>query len=349
MHVTSNDPSSLTGSNQVKARRFQSLLFALIAFRAAGAQNDSSMRPMAVHLEAMAFDAGRGRLVLFGGGPGVAGQVIRPGETWEWTGTRWEVAVTAAAGPGGRAAHAMGYDAGTRRVFLYGGVRDTAFNKPGVPLCDTWLYDGQKWEQAARAQCVTSRAIAALVHHDARRMMLLVDGGSETESARLWRWSRDEWMLIDSSGPRRTALDRVTYDRSRSVLVVPVFSGPDAGVWEWNGAWQHVKVQMPPARSRYGLAYDPRLRRVVLVGGRGGRPAGALGDAWTWDGTLWTEVASADALLAAAPFPRMSMSLVEDTARRGLLLFGGVNNAGAFGDLWAFDEKGWRRIDPADR
>ena len=322
----------------------------LVVSRALSAQTGNTpARPMAVHLEAMAFDAGRSRLVLFGGGPGAQGQVIRPGKTWEWNGSRWEVTVAAEGGPGGRAAHGMGYDATTQRVFLYGGVRDTAYNTPGVPLCDTWLYNGRQWARATRAQCVTSRAISTPIHDEARGMMLLVEGGSESARTRLWRWEREDWMLIDSNGPRRSSLDRVAYDRSRSVLVATVFTGADAGVWEWNGAWRHATSQMPPARSRYGLAYDERLKRTVLLGGRGGRPPGPLSDAWTWDGTAWTEVATTDALLISAPAPRMSATLLSNPAQRGLLLFGGVGSSGALEDLWAFDHSGWRRLDPPSR
>jgi hypothetical protein len=314
------------------------------------ASQSASARPLPVHLEALAFDAGRNRLVLFGGGPGMTGQVIRPGETWEWTGQQWTIAVAGDAGPGGRAAHGMAYDPSLERVVLYGGVRDTAYNTRGVPLCDTWMYDGRRWARAEHAGCVTLRAITAPIYDPARRVLLLVEGGAEGQQqpgpTKLWRFQDSAWVIVDSAGPRRGALDRVAFDRARAVLVSPVFSGPDAGVWEWDGQrWAHRQTPMPPSRSRYSLAYDAESARVLLMGGRGGSPPGPLGDAWTWDGASWSQVPGDHPLRSQAPPPRMSATLLENPTSRGLMLFGGVGASGALTDLWQFDRAGWRRLD----
>ena len=79
----------------------------------------------------MAYDADRGRVVLFGGSgtnPNVAF-----GETWEFDGTRWQRAATS--GPTGRVHHALQYDAQARRTVMYGG-----FVPGSAALGETWTW-----------------------------------------------------------------------------------------------------------------------------------------------------------------------------------------------------------------
>ncbi len=64
----------------------------------------------------MAYDARRGRVVMFGGQIGAA----LTQETWEWDGVRW--ARILATGPSPRRDVAMAYDAARARVVLFGGA-----------------------------------------------------------------------------------------------------------------------------------------------------------------------------------------------------------------------------------
>jgi hypothetical protein len=134
------------------------------------------------------------------------------------------------------------------------------------------------------------------------------------------------------------------WDEARSVIVVPVLGGPDGGVWEWDGArWRHVRVEAaPPPRRNYAIAYDSRRRRVALIGGLAPAPRRPLGDHWTWDGTTWSEVASAP----VQPSPRSHARLANDARNGRLLYFGGVSAQGLQRELWIFDADGWRRWQP---
>ena len=80
----------------------------------------SDVSPPARHSLAMAYDAARGRLVLFGG---YGGSGVRLNDTWEWDGTNWSE-VQAANAPPARNLHAMAYDAGRGRIVLFGGLGD---------------------------------------------------------------------------------------------------------------------------------------------------------------------------------------------------------------------------------
>ena len=83
---------------------------------------------------AMAFDAKRGVVVLFGGGDPERGAL---GDTWIWDGADWSEAKTESPGP--RAGHSMAWDPASERVLLFGGF------DPRGPRSDLLAWDGEKW------------------------------------------------------------------------------------------------------------------------------------------------------------------------------------------------------------
>src|SRR5262245_29068293 len=91
---------------------------------------------------ALAYDAHRGRVVLFGGSD-VGGPLA---ETWEWDGATsgWLELAPAVSLPA-RREHAMAYDVARRRVVLFGG------NGRSGLLADTWEWDGASWTQRTPA------------------------------------------------------------------------------------------------------------------------------------------------------------------------------------------------------
>lgn len=298
-------------------------------------------RPPPLHWEAVAYDSDRARLVLFGGS--TIAPVAEMGDTWEWDGGRWHLTVPAASGPGPRRAHGMAYHPAERRLFLAGGV-GTATDGRDIQHCDTWLYDGRRWARAADGPCGDG---ASLVYDSARQAMLWIEGpqlpfssATRGQPLRIWRWTRNAWVLADSSGPRFAQRARPAFDAARSVLVVLVFEGPDAGVWEWDARrWRHVDGAGPSPRNLPGFAYDPRLRRTVMAGGRRLADRAFLADVWAWDGGRWTELGASGETLPSA---RSHATLVTDAASERLLYYGGTAGGVLFRELWQFDRQGWR-------
>jgi hypothetical protein len=96
-------------------------------------QKTPPVAPSARYGHAMAYDAERQRVVLFGGSAG-------NDETWEWDGANWELKLPASSPPG-RTGHAMTYDSVRKRVLLFGGTT-------GVRQHDTWEWDGNEWVMA---------------------------------------------------------------------------------------------------------------------------------------------------------------------------------------------------------
>jgi hypothetical protein len=302
--------------------------------------------PPPLHEEGVALDAARGRLVLFGGTRARGESYVNVGDTWEWDGSAWRLAVPAADGPGARTALAMAYDPGRRAVVMYGGAAGDWDTGEIRLLRDVWTYDGARWTRGPDGP----EAFNARLVHDGRRgeMLLVGNAGPWTDSdgpfrVSLWRLRGDAWVFADSSGPRISSTLRPVWDARRGVLVLPVLEGPDAGVWEWDGArWTHaVPAGGPSPRSRFIVAFDEAAGRVVLFGGVAGPPPRSFNDAWTWDGTAWAPLPAG----GPAPAPRSDGTLVYHPASRSLLLVGGIgNDDDMFRETWILGRDGWRQV-----
>lgn len=111
----------------------------------------------------MAFDAKRGKAVLFGGG-GEGGLL---GDTWEWDGRAW--AKRADSGPAARASGGFVFDEKLGKCILFGGM-----GASGV-LGDTWTWDGSHWQEL-RVAGPPARAIAVMAY-DSKRGVTVLFGG----------------------------------------------------------------------------------------------------------------------------------------------------------------------------
>ncbi|HEX2077469.1 MAG TPA: hypothetical protein VHG08_07155 [Longimicrobium sp.] len=326
------------------ARLLLAVLASTAAVEPATAQQSA---PPPLHEEGVALDVGRGRLVLFGGTRAEGESYVNVGDTWEWDGSGWRLAVPAGDGPGARTVATMAYDPGRRSVTMYGGASGDWETGEIQLLRDVWTYDGTRW---VRGPDGPESWNARLVYDSRRGEMLLagiagpwVDGDGPFRVS-LWRRLGDGWVFADSSGPRISSTLRPAFDARRGVLVLPVMEGPDAGVWEWDGGrWRHVQVtDGPRPRGRFIVAYDERAGGVMLFGGVAGPPPESFDDLWRWDGTRWTAVPATG---AAAPAPRSDGTLVYDPASRRLLLVGGIaNDDTMFREVWTLDASGWRKV-----
>jgi hypothetical protein len=309
--------------------------------------------PPALHGEQLAYDVARGRLVVFGGAATTDGgkSYVEMFDTWEWDGTRWRKTVSPERGPGSRFGHSMGYDPERRMIVMFGGRRSGPRGEAVPRLCDTWAYNGKGWSHAGAATCVSTRLGANIVHDPVRRVLMLLEGaapvGTPMRPLRMWRWHQNNWMLVDSAGPRRDVGEQAAFDVARGVLVVPVNRGPDAGVWEWNGhAWTRREATGPVDRNSYGFTYDPTRKRVILIGGEVERAGGrtVYNDVWAWDGVRWTELKTE----GTVPQPRQYGTLVVNPATGALYYFGGATESGIpLQEFWELNRNGtWRSLNP---
>lgn len=267
----------------------------------------------------MAYDAARGRVVLFGGVGGSSMGGIQNSDTWEWDGMTW--AQRASSGPAPRYGHAMAYDAGRGRVVLFGGSGSSYFG-------DTWEWDGTTWTQRATAG-PTPRAWHAMAYDAERGRVVLFGGedGSYSPFGDTWEWDGGTWTQQVVAGPPPDAGHAMAYDAARERVV----QFGDYGTWEWDGTtWMQKATSGPAPRFSHAMAYDTARGRVVLFGGLG---ASFYGDTWEWDGTTWTQWYS------PGPSPRYGHAMAYDGVHGSVVLFGGSRySAGdsVFGDTWQY-------------
>jgi hypothetical protein len=194
---------------------------------------------------AMAYDASRGRTVLFGGGLFPRRPGPWPTDTWEWDGERW--AQVATDGPAGRVA-AMVYDSKRREVVLFGGVGPSP--GPGQPqpnFNDTWVWNGRAWRMASAAGPAV-RDRHAMAFDSKAGVVLLYGGGTRAgQLDDMWQWDGRAWRKIPLTGPTpgKRELHAMAYDPARDRTVL--YGGNHDGrvvddVWEWDGK-QCTRVQ----------------------------------------------------------------------------------------------------------
>ncbi len=281
---------------------------------------------------AVAYDAARGRLVLFGG---YIGQDLR--DTREWDGRDWH-AFELDRSPPPRSSHAMAYASGRGRVVLFGGR--------GVdgPTNDLWEWDGHHWLARTAEGAPPPRRWHALAYDAARGLLVLFGGFDGDVLGDTWTWDGWGWTEAEpgDSPPARRG-HGLAYDsgRDRTVLFAG-YDGEDylADLWEWDGRrWYEVRPPAgPPARLNHALVYDPERRRVVLFGGWRSEK---LGDTWEWDGERWLEHAP-----PRSPPPMSRHTMTWDGVRRAAVLFGGDGETERLGELWAWNGETWTRLGP---
>lgn len=145
--------------------------------------------PPARQAHAMAYDARRGRTVVFGGmGDGPQGKP-RPvlGDTWEYDGTGWTQRQGPAPPP--RQAPGVAYDSRRGLVIIFGGLGEKGF------LGDTWSWDGSAWKQLASSG-PEPRAMGYLAY-DQRRDRVVMFGGRkgwpDGDLSDTWEWDGASW------------------------------------------------------------------------------------------------------------------------------------------------------------
>jgi hypothetical protein len=298
----------------------------------------SEVAPQALRGTAMAFDAARARVVLFGGSSDTA----MNSDTWTWDGQVWSV--RASTGPSAREGHSMAYDPVRQRTILFGGFTSSA--QTAAP--ETWEWDGAAWSLRSSSG-LTARGRAAVTYDPSRGRTVLFGGstyptaGSSipdlTETA---EWDGTAWIVSTPTGPgvRSGAAMRHDTARRKTILYggfLPEGVGLADDTWAWDGSWTHLQVQGPPARYSPAMAYDSARQRLVLFGGYGPYPT-IFGDTWEWNGAAWSQQTPA----GPSPAARGGSVAAFDASRGVTVLYGGFNQ-GYLRETWEWDGQAWMR------
>ncbi|MFN7974250.1 MAG: kelch repeat-containing protein [Acidobacteriota bacterium] len=265
--------------------------------------------------QALAYDAARRRVVLYGGSDG--GSVLYA-DTWEYDGARWRRGPD---GPmGGLKGHAMAYHGGIQRVVLFGGSAATN---------ETWEYDGASWTLGPAAPSGLGARWDHAMAYDARRGRVVLHGGRGAGGivGDTWELDGSQWTQ-GPDGPVVRHQHGMVYDRAAGHIVV--FGGASApqgarldDTWFYDGQWT-VGPQAPPLltpRKGVAMAYDDILAVTVLFGGNDGA---LRNDTWRLSSAGWSPGAPPPGSLT----PRIRSAMADHAAAGQLVLFGGGEISG---------------------
>jgi hypothetical protein len=251
---------------------------------------------------------------------------------------------------------AIAYDTMTKRTVMYGGYSNAS------PAVDTWEWDGAAGTWTDRKATPPSVFDQFAFTYDTTRGTLFVFGGESYPnggpSADLWEWNGlgGTWaMRLPKTAPaaqppaQRNAA--AAYDPVRKRIIIhgtPDLPGATVQTWEWDpdgDAWTNrTLLYVPSTASGSAFAWDVARNKGVFFGGETGREV--------WEVTLgWQKVQQFGG--QKWPAPRQFASMVYDTARGRVLLFGGrvmesatpvdpidsppPQQGSDFNDLWEWD------------
>src|ERR1700731_3139545 len=162
-----------------------------------------STHPSSRQGAAMAYDAGTGQLILFGG----ATNRGLKNDTWSWNGTAW-TRLSPPRSPSARINASMAYDAATSQFVLFGGSGGTKGS-----LDNTWLWNGRTWTKTSSGPSSGCNGLA----YDAVTQQLLLFTGDATT----WTWTGAQWSeLFPASSPPGGCGASLAYDASTGLVTL---------------------------------------------------------------------------------------------------------------------------------
>ncbi len=232
----------------------------------------SAPPPRAQH--AMAYDAARGRVVMFGGitnGPTSTSGSVPLQDTWEWDGTNWTQALPAQS-PSARRLHAMSFAATTGKTVLFGGEDNNT-----VTLADTWEWDGTNWLLAGSGGIPARKGAGLAWNGPSNRTVLFGGVGAGTPPPMLgdtWTWDGNAWTQSTAlPQPPARGFPALIWDtwHSRTLLSGGIDNtGHLTDCWSWSSAgWTQLALltPAPPPMAAPAAAFDS-LRGTTVVFGR---------------------------------------------------------------------------------
>jgi N-acetylneuraminic acid mutarotase len=286
--------------------------------------------------------------IAFVGGICTAGTTTTPAsdEVWEWDGATWVKATTNSVdrvtGP------AFTYDSTNFRLVMFGGVTyGSTFPRSTVQtyLNGTWSFNLITYRPRPRS-------LGAFQTDTSRGAMWLFGGLNEYGTgytADFWRNDgSNQWTPITVEGGGAPPVGCVTpssaYDSTRARFVLSCYGSE---LFEWDGATWKAFTDLskePVSRRFFSMAYDEKLKKVILFGGYDDATGNFRQDTWTWDGTVWAEVKN------QRPPHRSLTSMWYDPNLQKVVIYGGVGRSNLdqkavrFEDMWAFDGNGWTQL-----
>ncbi|MGE0141819.1 MAG: kelch repeat-containing protein [Planctomycetota bacterium] len=295
-----------------------------------------AVSPPARAKAAMAYDPGTNRVLLHGG-VGPNGALT---DTWSWDGRTWSP-VTTATTPNASVWSAMVHHGGA-------GAGVLLLTNDGANVMRTWRFASGNWSLIlvgglptrvdAAMEFVPSTARTYVHGGIGRGDMYAFDGANWTVvgqspatgpiGAHSIAWSPRTSVLLLVGGGDVSGYNTLTFRGT--------FLSPGQIQWTFTSNFDSGRNAFVPASREYAsLAWDGERDRYLLFGGAGSFLN--FDDLHQTGSGAWAEVLPS----AAAPPPRVYGEMSFDDSTGDLVLFGGVDTTGVFGDTWTRDALGW--------
>jgi len=303
---------------------------------------------------AMVYDSSRDRIIMFGGynnGP--------LNDTWSYDpATNSWTELNPSNPPPCRYRHALVYNPTDGGIILFGGA------SYGTCLDDTWAYDPDtnRWTDLKPSNSPPGRQLHSMVYNIAQGQVILFGGsllgGCVPTNPLDDTWSfnplNNSWTNLNPPcHPEARFNHAMVYDQISGQIIL--FGGSKDldnyldDTWSYNilnNVWtERYPSQRPYSRGGHSLVIDPIFGFVILFGGEDTK--GCLDDIWFYDvpNGDWNNLGLANSLA-----PRSEHSMVYDSARGQIILFGGRGRDGLLNDTWSFDVKlkKWTELNPSN-
>jgi hypothetical protein len=294
-----------------------------------------SSEPSARYIEAVAYDAADGYVLLFGGINPTTNSLLA--DTWTYQNGAWNLLNVP--GPSGRYAAQMAYDPPDHEVVLFSGYDYST----ATTINDTWTFANGTWTQLSFTGTTPEARWRGNFAYDAYDGYLLLTGGTGTGNGLFDTWSfvNNTWTDLTSKAGTGPGLYRsvMTYDAADQEIVL--FGGSTSTgstvsqTWTYKSLkWTQLTLTVYPSARVYAyMAYDPTRSAVILFGGSSASGSGTiLSDTWSFSGGSWTKLSP-----ATSPMARGYGTMVYDPVDGDLVLYGGYTNSVAYVDTWSFN------------
>jgi hypothetical protein len=180
------------------------------------AQASPTTAPPARTNHAMIYDAGNGRVLLFGG----QNETVYFNDLWQYDGNNWSVATVVGTSPSPRALHSMAYDTDNKLVFLFGGRSPT-----GDLLADFWSFNTttNEWSEITTLG-PSARQATSLIYDPVRGDLVLVGGVTEHGDLVLndtWHYQDPAWAEASPSPVSpNAAYHHLVYDQVEKAIIL---------------------------------------------------------------------------------------------------------------------------------
>ncbi|HHI78735.1 MAG TPA: hypothetical protein ENK02_02005 [Planctomycetes bacterium] len=176
--------------------------------------------------------------------------------------------------------------------------------------------------------------------------------------ASTWVWNGRRWRrFVDPKGPMNWMAGGMVYDFARKQVMMiggAIFERTLKGLprnnpllsrqhWVWTGRrWKALPSFPGKGRRDFGIATDPKKKKVILFGGNLSPSVWMLpsNETWEWDGKRWTQK-----FPLHVPKARVSPRMTYDPQTGTCLMYGGYEYSKDLKDLWAWNGNDWVLLD----